>query len=27
MVSLVVYLVLWLAVRAAFVGLGLPRPG
>jgi hypothetical protein len=27
MVSLAVYLVLWLAVRAAFVGLGLPRPG
>jgi uncharacterized protein YggT (Ycf19 family) len=25
-VSFVVYLLLWLAVRAAFVGMGLPRP-
>jgi hypothetical protein len=26
-VSFVVYVLLWLAVRAAFVGMGLPRPG
>jgi hypothetical protein len=26
-VSFVTYLVLWLAVRAAFVSIGLPRPG
>jgi hypothetical protein len=26
-VSFVAYLVLWLAVRAAFLSIGLPRPG